>query len=127
MLYYIITASGVFLLGSCIFFAKKFGDEDKKRMQVEDFFMKLHTPVDVNKEVSGRSKAALEVFRLVGVLTFIISAFVLVFMFIEQWIVVPETGPEPVKYIVLVLILAAMGSFFYFSAIRFQKKATSVR
>ncbi len=113
----------IFLWVSSVYFSKKFGEEDTKKEELADFFKKLDTPVDVKAEVTGKSKAAVEVFRLVGILTYVITALVFIFMLIEQWIVVPKAGAEPVKYIILILILGVMGSFFYFSARKFQKIA----
>lgn len=118
----IIFVTAIFMGASLIYFASVFS-RDGGREEVDEFYKRLDTPVDVKKEVKGRGKAALEVFRLVGILTYIVAGIVLLVMTLEL-IFIPKNlkGGEAVEYVALSIILTAFGSFFFLSGVLGKKK-----
>ena len=99
-----------FLLGSLVFFVPRFAAPED-RTGVDEFYKNLDTPVDVATEVTGSAEAAISVFRLVGVLTFLIAGLVAVLGVLEQ-LLAPERRSEWWKYAALFGILTALGGLF---------------
>jgi hypothetical protein len=109
--YPVIGAYVAFLLVTLVLFAGWFS-RPEDRTRVEDFYEKLDTPVDVAREVTGSRAAALSVFRLVGVLTFVIAIGVLALMGIERAFH-PELATQWWKYAVMAGILFVLAALFW--------------
>jgi len=110
-----------FLLASLLYFLPQFAAPED-RTEVDEFYRDLDTPVDVATEVTGSTEAAISVFRLVGVLTFIIAGLVAVLGILEQvWM--PARRSEWWKYAALIGILAILGGLFLV-AVRKTAEAT---
>jgi len=110
-----------FLLGSLVWFVPRFAARED-RTSVDAFYRKLDTPVDVATEASGSSEAAISVYRLVGVLTFLIAGLVAVLGVLEQ-VFAHERRGEWWKYATLIGILAILGGLFLL-AVRRTTRAT---
>ena len=106
----LIGAFVAFLLGSLVVFVPRFAAPED-RTSVDEFYKNLDTPVDVATEASGSAEAAISVFRLVGVLTFLIAGLVAVLGVLEQFLE-PERSAEWWKYAALIGILAILGGLF---------------
>ena len=105
-----MVAYGVSMGGLLPVFAWWFA-RPEDRTGVDAFYADLDRPVDVSQEVTGSAEAALSVFRLVGVLTFVIAGLVLVLMAVEL-ASPPEKGAEPGKYLILAGILVGLAVLF---------------
>jgi Na+/proline symporter len=105
-----------FVLVSIVLFSRRFAAEEE-RSEVDEFYDRLDTPVDVAAEVTGSSEAALSVFRLVGVVTGGIAALVAVLMGIEL-LTDPSVREAWWKYVALIAILAALAALFVLSGRR---------
>jgi hypothetical protein len=99
-----------FLLASLVYFVPRFAAPED-RTGVDEFYRNLDTPVDVATEVTGSAQAAISVFKLVGVLTFIIAGLVAVLGILEQ-IFESEHRSEWWKYAMLIGIFAILGGLF---------------
>jgi len=108
--YHLIGLYVAFLLASLAYFVPRFAAA-ADRTSVDAFYENLDTPVDVATEASGSSEAAISVFRLVGVLTFLIAGLVAVLGILEL-ILEPERSAGWWKYGALVAILAFLGGLF---------------
>lgn len=102
-----------------LFFASRFAVKEDTRA-VDEFYRRLDTPVDVVREVTGSREAALETFRFIGVLTFIIAALVLVVLVVESVLSTRE-ALETGKYLGLAAILLFMGLLFMLGGSRKKK------
>ncbi len=100
-----------FLLGSLMYFIPKFAAPED-RTGVDEFYKDLDTPVDVATEVTGSAEAAISVFKLVGVLTFVVAGLVALLGVFEQAFV-PDRRSEWWKYAALIGILAFVGLASY--------------
>jgi hypothetical protein len=105
-----------FVLVSIVHFARRFAAPED-RTDVDEFYAKLDTPVDVSAEVTGSSEAALSVFRLVGLVTGLIAALVAVLMGIEM-LTDPSVRDAWWKYVALIVILAVLAALFVASGRR---------
>lgn len=95
------------------------------RTEVDRFYEKLDTPVDVATEVTGSEAAALAVFRLVGVVTFVIAGGVLVLLGVA--VIFGEGGTSGWwKYLLLSAILVVLGTLFYLPGRRAKEAADAV-
>ena len=99
-----------FLLGSLALFVPRLAAPED-RTSVDAFYRNLDTPVDVRTEASGSSEAAIAVFRLVGILTFLIAGLVAALGVLEQ-VLAPERRAEWWKYAALIGILLVLGGLF---------------
>jgi SSS family transporter len=119
--HWLIAAYVAFLLGSLLYFVPKFAAPED-RTGVDEFYGRLDTPVDVATEVTGSNEAAISVFKLVGVLTFVIAGLVFVLGVLEQ-VLHPDRRAEWWKYAALIGILAVLGGLFLL-AVRRTARAT---
>jgi len=102
-----------------LFFASRFAIKEDTHAVVQ-FYQRLDTPVDVAREVTGSQEAALETFRFIGVLTFIIAALVLAVLLVECLLPSRE-ALETGKYLGLTAILLFMGLLFMIGGSRKKK------
>ncbi len=108
----------VIIIGaSTIFFAKLFARESvEDREQVEKFFKRLYTPVDVAKEVYARGDRETTTFPLVGMNTIFIGAFILLLYLL------PIEGTKEPAFLILSTVLVVFGgSMFYFGRLSEKK------
>jgi solute:Na+ symporter, SSS family len=104
--------------GSTIYFAKLFARESiEDREQVEKFFKRLYTPIDVAKEVYARGDRETTTFPLVGMNTIFIGAFILVLYLL------PIDGTKAAAFPILSTILILFGGSMYFFGRRSEKKS----
>ena len=106
----VIGAYAAFTLLSLVLFARRFS-RPEDRAAVDAFYVKLDTPVDVSREVTGSAAAALSVYRLVGGLTFLVAGMVLLLMIVEVSFFQAERA-HWWKYVVLIGILSVLGALF---------------
>jgi solute:Na+ symporter, SSS family len=109
----------VLIMGaSTILFAKLFALESvEDREQVEKFFKRLYTPVDVAKEVYARGDKETTTFPLVGMNTIIIGVFIFILYML------PIEGTKEPAFIILSLILVIFGTSMYYFGRRSEKKS----
>jgi solute:Na+ symporter, SSS family len=109
----------VLIMGaSTILFAKLFALESvEDREQVEKFFKRLYTPVDVAKEVYARGDKETTTFPLVGMNTIIIGVFIFILYML------PIEGTKEPEFIILSLILVIFGTSMYYFGRRSEKKS----
>jgi hypothetical protein len=112
----LIALFSVFVLVSVVLFARRFAAEED-RSEVDDFYARLDTPVDVAAEVTGSAEAALSVFRLVGAVTGLIAVLVAVLMGIEM-LTDPSVRAAWWKYVALIAILVVLAALFVVSGRR---------
>ncbi|MFV1957855.1 MAG: sodium:solute symporter [Planctomycetota bacterium] len=105
-----------FILVTWVLFSWWFA-RPEDRSEVDAFYRDLDRPVDVATEVTGSAAAALAVYRLVGWLTVVIAALVLVLMGWEMAFVSAERAAWG-KYVALVAILLFLASLFLLAARR---------
>jgi solute:Na+ symporter, SSS family len=104
--------------GSTVYFAKLFARESEEdREQVEKFFKRLYTPIDVAKEVYARGDRETTTFPLVGMNTIFIGAFILLLYLL------PIDGTKAAAFPILSTILILFGSSMYFFGRRSEKKS----
>jgi solute:Na+ symporter, SSS family len=109
----------VLIMGaSTILFAKLFARESiEDREQVEKFFERLYTPVDVAKEVYARGDKETTTFPLVGMNTILIGVFIFILYML------PIEGTKEPAFIILSLILVIFGTSMYYFGRRSEKKS----
>jgi solute:Na+ symporter, SSS family len=109
----------VLIMGaSTILFAKLFALESvEDREQVEKFFKRLYTPVDVAKEVYARGDKETTTFPLVGMNTILIGVFIFILYML------PIEGTKEPEFIILSLILVIFGTSMYYFGRRSEKKS----
>ncbi|MEN8148900.1 MAG: hypothetical protein ABFS86_03700, partial [Planctomycetota bacterium] len=112
----LIAAYVAFLLGSLVYFVPKFAAPED-RTGVDEFYRNLDTPVDVATEATGSNEAALSVFKLVGVLTFVIAGLV-AFLGVFEQVFLPDRRAEWWKYAALIGILTVLGGLFLWAVRR---------
>jgi SSS family transporter len=108
-------AATVLAMGASVYwFARLFGSESEEdRRLVGSFFQRLETPVDVVKEVYGAGEKEVSTFPLVGTITMIIGALVLLLVL----------GPAPKTDTPIFLILSGVLLLFGFLMFYFGKKS----
>lgn len=109
----------VLSMGASLYiFAGLFARESESdREQVERFFKKLYTPVDVAKEVYARGRKETTTFPLVGMNTILIGLFIFVLYLL------PIKGTDSYSFIILGGILTLFGGSMYYFGKRSEIKA----
>jgi len=109
----------VLLMGVSLYiFAGLFARESESdREQVERFFKKLYTPVDVAKEVYARGRKETTTFPLVGMNTILIGLFIFVLYLL------PIEGTDSYSFIILGGILTLFGGSMYYFGKRSEIKS----
>ncbi len=109
----------VLAMGASIYiFAGLFARESESdREQVERFYKKLYTPVDVAKEVYARGRKETTTFPLVGMNTIFIGLFIFVLYLL------PIEGTDSYSFILLGGILTLFGGSMYYFGKRSEIKA----
>lgn len=118
----IIIVSACALGASLVFFSKLFATETVEQQKiVQDFFTKLDTPVDVEKEVFAAGKKQISTFPLVGATT-VVMGLLMSFIFLSD---VPE-GEKGILA-VLIGIMIVFGIMMWYFGKRSDDSVTNRR
>ncbi len=107
------------LMGASLYvFAGLFARESiQDREQVEKFFRKLYTPVDVAKEVYARGGKETSTFPLVGMNTMFIGGFIFLLY------ALPIEGTKTSAFLILGTVLSVFGASMFYFGRRSERKA----